>query len=148
MNFFPSNVPVKNIRNVALSGLTDEVFCRYIDTVYQKNDRSILIVTSSLFEANRLFDFLSNYQSKVYLFPMDDFLTSEAIATSPDLMVNRLETITSILENDKVIVITNLMGYLRFLPTITTYQENIKTFQVNQDFDPIRISKIFNEYWL
>ena len=97
MNFFPSNVPVKNIRNVALSGLTDEVFCRYIDTVYQKNDRSILIVTSSLFEANRLFDFLSNYQSKVYLFPMDDFLTSEAIATSPDLMVNRLETITSIL---------------------------------------------------
>lgn len=141
MNFFPSNVPVKNIRNVALSGLTDEVFCRYIDTVYQKNDRSILIVTSSLFEANRLFDFLSNYQSKVYLFPMDDFLTSEAIATSPDLMVNRLETITSILENDKVIVITNLMGYLRFLPTITTYQENIKTFQVNQDFDQLELAK-------
>lgn len=141
MNFFPSNVPVKNIRNVALSGLTDEAFCRYIDTVYQKNDRSILIVTSSLFEANRLFDFLSNYQSKVYLFPMDDFLTSEAIATSPDLMVNRLETITSILENDKVIVITNLMGYLRFLPTITTYQENIKTFQVNQDFDQLELAK-------
>lgn len=141
MNFFPSNVPVKNIRNVALSGLTDEVFCRYIDTVYQKNDRSILIVTSSLFEANRLFDFLSNYQSKVYLFPMADFLTSEAIATSPDLMVNRLETITSILENDKVIVITNLMGYLRFLPTITTYQENIKTFQVNQDFDQLELAK-------
>ncbi len=141
MNFFPSNVPVKNIRNVALSGLTDEVFCRYIDTVYQKNDRSILIVTSSLFEANRLFDFLSNYQSKVYLFPMDDFLTSEAIATSPDLMVNRLETITSILENDKVIVITNLMGYLRFLPTITTYRENIKTFQVNQDFDQLELAK-------
>lgn len=141
MNFFPSNVPVKNIRNVALSGLTDEVFCRYVDTVYQKNHRSILIVTSSLFEANRLFDFLSNYQSKVYLFPMDDFLTSEAIATSPDLMVNRLETITSILENDKVIVITNLMGYLRFLPTITTYQENIKTFQVNQDFDQLELAK-------
>lgn len=72
---------------------------------------------------------------------MDDFLTSEAIATSPDLMVNRLETITSILENDKVIVITNLMGYLRFLPTITTYQENIKTFQVNQDFDQLELAK-------
>ena len=35
---------------------------------------------------------------------MDDFLTSEAIAASPELKVNRLETINEILLNNKKIV--------------------------------------------
>lgn len=141
LNIFPSNIPIKNIQNIALSGLTDELFCRYIDTVYQNNSESILIVTSSLFEANQLYDSLSNYQEKVYLFPMDDFLTSEAIATSPDLMVNRLETIQSILEEKKIIVVTNLMGYLRFLPTVSTYQNSIQTISMNDDYGQMEFSK-------
>lgn len=145
LNIFPSSIPIKNVQNIALSGLTDELFCRYIDTVYQNNSESILIVTSSLFEANQLYDSLSNYQEKVYLFPMDDFLTSEAIATSPDLMVNRLETIHSILEVKKVIVVTNLMGYLRFLPTVSTYQNSIQTISINDDYDQGKFSKYLND---
>ena len=134
MDIFKGNIPTKNISNIALSNLTDEVFCRYVNSVYLDNDEYILIVTPSLFEANQLYDNLLNYQDKVYLFPMDDFLTSEALATSPDLMVNRLETINSIISNKKGIVITNLMGYLRFLPTVGTYKNNIKTINCNQDF--------------
>lgn len=140
MNIFHSDIPILDINNIALSGLTDELFCRYVDTVYKKNNKSILLVTSSLFEANQLYDSLSNYQDNVYLFPMDDFLTSEAIATSPDLMVNRLETINSILDNKKSIVVTNLMGYLRFLPTVSTYKNSIKTISINQDFDQIEFA--------
>lgn len=140
MNLFHSDIPIKDIKNIALSGLTDELFCRYIDTVYKNNNESILIVTSSLFEANQLYDSISNYQDNVYLFPMDDFLTSEAIATSPDLMVNRLETINSILDKEKSIVVTNLMGYLRFLPTVSTYKDSIKTIKVNQDYDQIEFA--------
>ena len=45
-----NNIPIHNIKNIALSGLTDEVFCRYINKVFKANDKSILIVTSSLFE--------------------------------------------------------------------------------------------------
>ena len=140
VNLFHSDIPIKDIKNIALSGLTDELFCRYIDSVYKNNNESILIVTSSLFEANQLYDSISNYQDNVYLFPMDDFLTSEAIATSPDLMVNRLETINSILDSKKCVVVTNLMGYLRFLPTVSTYKDSIKTISVNQDFDQIEFA--------
>ena len=140
VNLFHSDIPIKDIKNIALSGLTDELFCRYIDTVYKNNNESILIVTSSLFEANQLYDSISNYQDNVYLFPMDDFLTSEAIATSPDLMVNRLETINSILDSKKCVVVTNLMGYLRFLPTVLNYKESIKTISINQDYDQMEFA--------
>lgn len=49
---------------------------------------------------------------------MDDFLTSEAIAISPDLKINRLETLNKInFAEGPIIVITNLTGYLRYLPS-------------------------------
>ena len=144
MHIFNTNIPIKNIKNIALSGLTDEVFCRYINSVFKENDKSILLVTSSLFEANMLYSSLSNYQDSVYLFPMDDFLTSEAIAISPDLLVNRLETINAILNNKKLIVITNLMGYLRYLPTKSNYEKSILTLNTATEIDQEELIKKLN----
>ena len=48
---------------------------------------------------------------------MDDLLTSEALAISPEFKYSRLDTIYQLLSHKKNIVITNLMGYLRYLPT-------------------------------
>ena len=50
MELFNNNIPIHNVKNVALSGLTDEVFCRYINNAFSNNDKSILIVTPSLFD--------------------------------------------------------------------------------------------------
>ena len=55
---------------------------------------------------------------------MDDFLTSEAIAISPEFLSYRLDTLNQIL-NKKCIVITNLMGYLRYLPSYEEYKNSI-----------------------
>ena len=87
-----------------------------------------MVVTSSLYEANKMYRLMSSLNDNTLLFPMDDFLTSEALAISPDLMIKRLETINSLVSEKKSIVITNLMGYLRFLPLKNNYcnQNNIK----------------------
>ena len=138
------DIPIHEVNNIALSGLTDEVFCRYINNVYNDNNKSILIVTASLFEANLLFSSLNNYNNNVFLFPMDDFLTSEAIAISPDLLVNRLETINAIINKDKVIVITNLMGYLRYLPLLSVFKDNIINLSTNDDIDQHEFIKLLN----
>ena len=115
MNLFANMFDKIYTENVALTGMTEELFSIYVNKLLENNN-SALIVTSSLVEANNLYHSISNYTDSVYLFPMDDFLTSEAMAISPDLMVNRLETLKEISGKDKSIVITNLMGYLRFLP--------------------------------
>ena len=141
MGIFNNNIQVKNIKNVALSGLTDEVFSGYINSVFNSNDSNILIVTDSLYEANMLCNTINTYSNNCYLFPMDDFLTSEAIAISPDLLINRLETINEIINNNKVIVVTNLMGYLRYLPDLNSYKNSIITIKKNNDFD---ITKLIN----
>lgn len=131
-NCFQTN----KIHNIALAGLTNELFSVYVNQLWNQHEKSILIVTSSLYEANQIYESLSNYNSSTSLFPMDDFLTSEAIAVSPDLMVNRLETLNLILNNQKNIVVTNLMGYLRFLPSKDLYQKSHFTFSIDDEIEP------------
>ena len=111
-------------KNMGITGITDEFFCVLLYSLYKRENKSILVVVNSLFEANKLYSSLSNYLDDVSLFPMDDFLTSEALAISPDLMYNRLDTINKVIHKHSI-VITNLMGYLRFLPSREVYLDSV-----------------------
>ncbi len=103
---------------VSVVGLGKEVQASYVWNLFSVSNKSILLVTNTLYEANTLYKSLSTVTDKTLLFPMDDFLVSEAVAISPDLMAKRIETLNELAFTDeKYIVITNLMGYLRFLPS-------------------------------
>ena len=115
-----------------ITGLTDELKAIYV--IHKFKNNSILLVTNSLYEANKLYSSLTNYTKEVCLFPMDDFLTSEALAISPDLKYTRLETLESLMYDNKKIVVTNLMGYLRFLPTKDNLKKHIISLKKEQDY--------------
>ena len=97
-------------------GLTSElnIFC--ILNYFQNTNKSVLILTNTLYEANKYYDSISTYTDDCLLFPMDDFVASVALAISPELKIKRLETINILKENNHKIVVTNLMGLLRYLP--------------------------------
>ena len=126
-------------KNMGIVGLTDEFFCVYLDNLLRKHERNILVVVNSLYEANQLYSSLKSYTDKCCLFPMDDFLTSEALAISPDLQITRLETINAILNNETLIVITNLMGYLRFLPDRKVYEGFVLELKVGCTISPQKL---------
>ena len=109
----------------------------------------------------KYYQILSKYTDKCLLFPMDDFLTSEALAVSPELKTNRLETLKNLSDGNKIIV-TNLMGFLRYLPTKEIYNNsclkidkeseyNIKTekwMEIKAKKKHIIKSKIIYSYYL
>ena len=127
--------------NVAIKGLNDTAFCHLVNEYFIKNNQNIVVITPTLFEANRLLNNLSSYTEKALLFPMDDFLTSQAIAISPDLQITRLETINNLLGAEKHIIVTHLMGFLRFLPTKKLYQEKIIHLKKNMEYNPKKLAK-------
>lgn len=135
MNLFNDFIKVDLKKNMGLYNLTDEFFCIYLNAIREKNN-NVLVVVDSIFEANKVYNNLSLFTDNVYLFPMDDFLTSEALAISPDLMIKRLETINNILNKENVIVIVNLMGYLRYLPLKETYLDSILDLKVGSVIAP------------
>lgn len=118
-------------------GLTDELCILYYYNYFKNNDNNVLVVTNSLYDSNKIFQKLKTYTNDVCLFPMDDFLSTVALAISPDLKVTRLETLEYVKNHDKCIVVTNLMGYLRFLPSIEKSKNLnirvIKNSSINRD---------------
>ena len=104
-------------------GLTSELSLFYVLEYFKCHDSSVLLVTSNLYDANKLYQAMETYTDQVFLFPMDDFFTSVALAVSPELKLKRLETLEKVQE--KCIVITNLMGYLRMLPQ-KSVQDSLK----------------------
>jgi len=124
---------------MGIYNLTDEFFCLYLNQIYRNSDKNILVVVNTLYEANKLYNSLTTYSENVSLFPMDDFLTSEALAMSPDLMITRLETIHQLVHNKRKIVITNLMGYLRFLPKRSNYDNFIISLKTGDIISPNKL---------
>ena len=138
------SLPTK-LDNIIIKGLNDTAFCHYVNEVFESKNQNIIILTPTLFEANRLLNILSSYTDKAILFPMDDFLTSMAVAISPDLEITRLETINSLLNNDKHILVTHLMGFLRFLPEKKLYQEKIINIKKGEEYDTKKlVQKLVN----
>ena len=123
----------KQINKKMIIGLNTELRAIFLYNSFQEQKNSILVVTNSLYEANQLYQAIMNYTDETLLFPMDDFLTSEALAFSPELKAIRLETLIELSKNNKKIVITNLMGYLRYLPTITNFKKHIITLKESDD---------------
>lgn len=111
---------------VYISGLSKEVQSFYIYNLYNSSNNNILVVTNTLYEANSIYKSLSfSNPDNILLFPMDDFIVSEALAISPDLMAKRIETLNELtFSNDKKIIVTNLMGFLRFLPSTSLWSES------------------------
>lgn len=122
-------IPNNEIRNI------------YLYDFFVQSKKSLLVVTNSLYEAGKIFHALKNYTEKVLFFPMDDFLTSEALAVSPELEITRLETINEILKKEKYIVVTNLMGFLRYLPQKEIYESKTLTLKKG---DILEREKILN----
>lgn len=127
----------KNIKEgmTNVVGLSEELQSIYINDIYLKNNSNVLVVTSTLYEANKLYNSISKYLDDVFLFPMDDFIIEESVS-SPELEITRLETLNNMINNtNKKIIITNLMGLLRILPTKDKYSDYIINLSIDKEYN-------------
>ena len=128
---------INEFNNIGITGLTNELISFCISNTYKKYKRDILVLTNSIYESNIIYQSLSKLNDNCYLFPMDDFLTSEALAISPDFLSIRLNTLDELTNTKGNIVITNLMGILRYLPSKKIWKKSslkiTKGDNVNKD---------------
>ncbi|MDO5568689.1 MAG: transcription-repair coupling factor [bacterium] len=145
MNKFDNIFNIKNDKYIEVSGLNTELSCIYIYNAFLKLKKSTMVVVNNLYEATKMYEILSNYTSKVLFFPMDDFITSEALVISPELMLERVNTINHLID-DYYIVVTNLMGFLRYLPVKEIWKKSKLTLKkgdiINRDVIIDKLYKI------
>ena len=139
--------------NLTVSGLNESLINEYINNYYIGNNKDVLIVTNSLFEANKVYKGIQDINKDVYFFPMDEFATATAISTSPDLKIIRIDTLNKLNKRKKILV-TNLTGFLKKIDKeinkikvdFNTKREDIIDFLDNNSFVKTNLVTTTGEY--
>ncbi|MGL4372854.1 MAG: transcription-repair coupling factor, partial [Turicibacter sp.] len=116
----------KKDQNVLLTGATPSFYGPLLHLIYKKQRRPIVVMTQNLYHAQRLYDQMTNMMDEcdVLLFPMDEFITAEMLASSSELRIERMNTLSSILEDECKIVITHVAGATRYLTPKSIFSDS------------------------
>ena len=90
-----------------------------ISLSWLKHPRPILVVKNNLYNAQRLYERISTLlpETACALFSADESLRVAAIAASPEITANKVDTLSSLLNDPAKVVVTCISGYLRHLPS-------------------------------
>ena len=109
-----------------------------------KNKRKILLVTNSLHTASLFYEYLTNLlnEEEVVTFFADETIQIEAYAESLEMSANRLYTLYKIIKEDKPkILITHTSAFLRYLPTVEEFKNNIRKILIGQTINKEELVK-------
>ena len=83
---------------------------------FYSNNKSIFIVCPNLYLAQKYYDGISGFvkEEDVLFFPADELVSAEMIAATGDFLFERIQTITSLLTEEKKIIITHMHGAIKY----------------------------------
>ena len=108
---------VLNRDDVVLSKTTDEFNMSLIAADFFSGKKSLFVVASNIFKAQKYYDELINIVSEedVLFYPADELLTVEIISMTGDFKYERINTIKTLVEsNKKRIIVTNLNAAIKY----------------------------------
>ena len=82
-------------------GLTNELIAFYLQELFKLKNKNIILLTSNLYESNKVYNAIKLHSDDAVLFPMDDFITSKVVAISPEFKLGRLNAIEKLTQQSK-----------------------------------------------
>ena len=140
MRLFEKLDNFKYENKMGLVNMTGAFLACFLERLFKKEKRSVLMVTPSLYEARNLYNKFSSFK-EVVLFLSDDIVLDDNSLISPELMVDRINTLNDLLSDNRKIVITDVSGYLRYLPSVSKFKEGRVLLSKNEEFSLEKLSK-------
>ncbi|GIM30190.1 transcription-repair-coupling factor [Clostridium polyendosporum] len=121
---------------ISICGLGDSGRNYLIDGVFEKVDKSIVVVTHSDIEARNFYEDLSFYTTDVYYFPSKEVVFYNIDAISGDLRWARLKVIKEILDNSKKkIIVTSIESFASYYTPMELYKNHRFSLSVRDEID-------------
>lgn len=116
--------------------------------LFQKESKNILVVTPNLYQAQKVFDQLSNLLEgdAVSFYPQDEFITTEMLAMSTEFKYERINTIKKIIDNNKSIIVTNTTGLLKYQLPIKKWEKAILRLKVKSNYNIEMLARTLISY--
>lgn len=136
LKYFNNYELVNNIKN----GRSGQVFSNTEEAItlaslYKNNPQQIIIIKENLYQAENLFDSLSNLSDDVNIFMTEESKRIEHIASSPEFTANRLAVLNMLINKENGIYITHTAALLRFLPSVEVFKQSNLLFKVKDTID-------------
>ena len=77
MKVFNNFIDIKIKNDMGITGITDEFFCVYLNNLFKKYDKNILVVVDTLNEANSLYSSLSAIKHTAVFFGLFVFIRAD-----------------------------------------------------------------------
>lgn len=121
-----------NIEGLASLSLIEEALL--LSTYFKKRRRNTIVVKNNAFNAIKLYDHIQNLinDDHVVLFNVEESLRIEAIAASPEMMADKIDTLHHLVSDDGYMVITNTAGFLKHLPEYDYFKKSVVRISTNQ----------------
>ena len=108
-----------------------------LSSIYQNIPQNLAVVASNQYAAQRLYEFLLNFfpEENVVFFPSDELMRAETLASSRELLSQRLYAMGKLLSEGKHILVTHPSALLRYLPSKERFQEECIHVKAGMELD-------------
>ncbi|GGB71279.1 transcription-repair coupling factor [Fictibacillus barbaricus] len=129
------------LKEQLVAGLSGSARTMLISSLHGKTGKPQLVVTHNLFQAQKLYEDLTSLLSEdeVYLYPVNDLISSEMAISSPELKGQRIEALNYLSHASKGVIITPVAGLRRYLPPVDIWKQAGLSFRMGEDINPDQI---------
>lgn len=144
MDIYPLLLNSPNIKEylskdkVRLGGTCDDFNMMLIACDFYKGISSIFVVLPSLYLAQKYYDSLIGFvnEEDVLFYPADELISAAMVASTGDFLFERIQTIYTLLTEEKKIVIMNIHGAIKYQLPKEIWMANIFTIRKNMTIEP------------
>lgn len=120
--------------NIVVNDVSDEALL--LTSAFLKLKRNIVVVKANQYEANMLYQKVMLLNEKdVSLFAVDESYRIEALAASPELLGQRIDTMYQLTKNEPRILITHSQAIIRHLPSKQLFIDNCLKVKIGMQID-------------
>ncbi|MFZ9704309.1 MAG: hypothetical protein ACO3BB_03485, partial [Bacilli bacterium] len=89
-----------------------------VAAAYQQKPQSIHIVTSNLYNAQKVYDLLSSLigEQHCLFYPVDELLRANTIANNKEMLAQRLFVMSQLLTKKPLVMVSHTAGIMQYLP--------------------------------
>ncbi len=105
---------------------------------YLNSAGTVFLVLPNLHQAQLYFDYLSNVfdPEQVLFFPVDELITQIMAYSSKDFLSQRVNTVQTLLKDQRKIVVTNDLALTKRLFSVSKYLENLVLIKTGMELKP------------
>ena len=123
--------------NTLVTGLSPSAKVTMIAEKYAQSNQQLLLITNNLYQADKLETDLLQFidAEELYKYPVQDIMTEEFSTQSPQLMSERIRTLTALAQGKKGLFIVPLNGLKKWLTPVEMWQNHQMTLRVGEDIE-------------